>query len=367
MQILLTGATGTLGSQILFSLLEEKFTSIQNIYLPVRDKKSVSSKERIRKMLQSDFAPKFIKNNLTAIRAKITVVSAKDMLYPERFLNEERITHFIHSAGFVNLSTSPDAKDEIFRENYDFTKSIFEAYAKYIDKFIYISTAFSAGNVGGLLKNDYLQTAPTAHRNHYEASKYASEKYLTQAGAAADIPVQILRPSVLGGNIMDTPNFFISKYMVFYLFAKFFHRNTSADTVRITAHSESGLNIIPTDYAAKVIVAVLDTAIDQLNIVHSKTTHITKGITKILETVAFDNFSITQNLVNTTSGFESKLEQFYYDTIGVHLTPYLTSEPCEWDTTLLQQILPMPTYNLNDYLGETIKFAKINGFKNQQW
>jgi len=367
MQILLTGATGTLGSQVLFSLLEEKFSSIENIYLPVREKKSVSSKERIRKMLQSDFAPIFIKNNLAAIRAKIIVVSAKDILNPERFLDGVRITHFIHSAGFVNLSTAPEAKDEIFKENFDFTKAIFEAYSRYIDKFIYISTAFSAGNVGGLLPNDYLKTAPTAHRNHYEASKYASEKYVTEAGAAMGIPVQILRPSVLGGNIMDTPNYFISKYMVFYLFAKFFHRNTSTDPVRITANTESGLNIIPTDYAAKVIVAVLDTAIEQLNIVHFKTTHITRGITKILETVAFDNFSITQNVINTTSGFESKLEQFYYDTIGVHLTPYLTSEPCEWDTTLLQQILPIPAYNLEDYLGDTIKFAKTNGFKNQQW
>ena len=367
MRILLTGATGTLGSQVLFSLLEEKFSSIENIYLPVRAKKSVSSKERILKMLQSDFAPKFIKNNLPAIRAKITVVSAKDILNPKRFLNGVRITHFIHSAGFVNLSTAPEAKDEIFKENFEFTKAIFEAYTKFIDKFIYISTAFSAGNVGGLLPNDYLKTAPTAHRNHYEASKYASEKYVTQAGAAAGIPVQILRPSVLGGNIMDTPSYFISKYMVFYLFAKFFHRNTSTDTVRITANTESGLNIIPTDYAAKVIVAVLDSTIEQLNIVHSKTTHISRGITKILETVAFDNFSITQNLINTTSGFESKLEQFYYDTIGVHLTPYLTSKPCEWDTTLLQQILPIPTYNLEDYLGDTIKFAKTNGFKNQQW
>lgn len=367
MKVLLTGATGTLGSQVLFSLLEDKFSSIEMIYLPVREKKSVSSKERIFKMLESDFAPEFITKNLPEIRAKITVVSAKDILNPERFLSGVRITHFIHSAGFVNLSTLPEAKTEIFKENLDFTKSIFKAYAKVIDKFTYISTAFSAGNVGGLLPNDYLKTAPTEHRNHYEASKYASELFLTQAGAEADIPIQILRPSVLGGNIMDTSSFFISKYMVFYLFAKFFHRNPSQDSVRITAHSESGLNIIPTDYAAKVIVAVFDTAIEQLNIVHSKTTQITKGITKILETVAFDNFSITQNLISGASGFESKLEQFYYDSIGVHLTPYLTSKPCEWDTTLLQQILPIPAYNLEDYLGDTIQFAKAQDFRNQQW
>ncbi|MFS4468757.1 SDR family oxidoreductase [Maribacter sp. 2210JD10-5] len=367
MNILLTGATGTLGSQVLFSLLEDKFSRIEKLYLPVREKKSLMPKERIFKMLESEHVPKFIKNNLQEIRHKIVVVPAKDILNPECFLGGNRITHFIHSAGFVNLSTLPEAKDEIYKENLDFTKSIFKAYTYYIDKFIYISTAFSAGNLSGILPNDYLKDNHTAHRNHYEASKYASEQFLTEAGKEANIPVQILRPSVLGGNIMDHPSFFISKYMVFYLFAKFFYRSSSKDSVRITAHNDSGLNIIPTDYAAKVITNVFDTDIEQLNIVHHTTTHIAKGIQKILDTVDFQNFSLTQNIIDTATGFESKLEQFYYNTIGIHLTPYLTSKPCEWDTTLLQQILPIPEYNLEDYLANTIQYAKKQGFKNQQW
>ena len=367
MKILLTGATGTLGSQVLFCLLEEKFSSLDMLYLPVREKQSISPKERIVKMLGSDFAPAFIKQNLTEVLAKITVVSAKDMLHPERFLSGVQITHFIHLAGFVNLSVLPSAKDEIFKQNFDFTKSIFNAYSSIIDKFIYISTAFSVGNVGGLIGNDYLKEEPAEYRNHYEASKYASEKYLAEAGASANIPIQILRPSVLGGNVMDAPNFFISKYMVFYLFAKFFHRNTSEERVRITACEESGLNIIPTDYAAKVIVTVFDTDIEQLNIVHSKTTHITKGITKILDTVSFNNFKLTKKAITAATGFESKLEKFYYDTIGLHLTPYLTSKPCEWDTTLLQEIVPIPVYDLEEYLADTIKFAQKNEFKGQQW
>ena len=367
MIILLTGATGTLGSRILFSLLEEKFHEIQHIYLPVRERKSKTPESRITKMLESEFAPDFIKKNNKQIIAKISVIPASTLLEPDTFLNKKRITHFIHSAGLVNLSTDPGAKNEIFQENLEFTKCIFNSYRERIDKFIYISTAFSVGNVSGLITNDYLTSEPKAHRNHYEASKYATEKFVVQAGEESGIPVQILRPSVLGGNIMDDPSFFISKYMVFYLFAKFFHRNTSEDSIRITAHEDSGLNIIPTDYAAKVIVAVFDTAIEQLNIVHSKTTHITKGISKILDTVDFDNFKLTKNVISATTGFESTLEKFYYNTIGVHLTPYLTSKPCEWDTTILQQILPMPVYNLEEYLGDTIQFAKGQGFKNQKW
>jgi len=367
MTILLTGATGTLGSRILFSLLEEKWADLEQIYLPVRERKSKTPESRIAKMLASSFAPDFIKKNGAAILSKITVVPANMLLRPDGFLGNNRITHFIHSAGLVNLSTAPEAKEEIFEENLEFTKRIFDTYKGLMDKFIYISTAFSVGNMAGLIPNDYLSNEPKAHRNHYEASKYATEKHVMQAGKESGISVQILRPSVLGGNIMDTPSFFISKYMVFYLFAKFFHRNTSEDSIRITANAESGLNIIPTDYAARVIVAVFDTAIEQLNIVHARTTHINRGISKILETVDFKNFKLTNTMITTATGFESKLEKFYYDTIGTHLTPYLTSKPCEWDTTVLQKILPMPSYNLEEYLGDTIQFAKTQGFKSQQW
>ncbi len=367
MIILLTGATGTLGSRILFSLLEEKWADIEHIYLPVRERKFKTPESRITKMLTSDFAPDFIKTNGEAITAKITVVPANLLLHPDGFLGNHRISHFIHSAGLVNLSTAPEAKDIIFEENLESTKRIFDTYKRLIDKFIYISTAFSVGNIEGLIPNDYLSNKPKAHRNHYEASKYATETYVMQASKEFGISVQILRPSVLGGNIMDSPNFFISKYMVFYLFAKFFHRNTSEDSIRITANAESGLNIIPTDYAARVIVAVFDTQIEQLNIVHAKTTHIIKGISKILEAVDFKNFKLTNTIISTATGFDSKLEQFYYDTIGIHLTPYLTSKPCEWDTKLLESILPMPTYNLEKYLSDTIQYAKKQGFKGQQW
>ena len=188
-----------------------------------------------------------------------------------------------------------------------------------------------------------------------------------QAGKETGIPIQILRPSVLGGNITDTPSFFISKYMVFYLFAKFFDRCPSTEKIRIQANEFSALNIIPTDYAAKVITKVFDTTVEQLNIVNSVSTNIFKGISKILETVDFKNFSITQELLDKANEFENTVEQFYYETIGVHLTPYLTAKPYDWDTQLLESILPIPKYNVEDYLVATIEVAKQNGFKNQRW
>jgi nucleoside-diphosphate-sugar epimerase len=367
MNILLTGATGTLGSRVLFSLLELHLQSIDTIYLPVRKKTSVSPEQRIKNVVSSEFATDFVKNNLFEILTKIRTVDAADLLDPSSFLEHHKLDYFIHSAGFVNLSTDPAAKEEIFSQNLQFTKDIFHAYGKHINKFVYISTAFAAGNMGGLLDNDYTGIKNSNYRNHYEASKHASENYLLKVGKERNIPIQILRPSVLGGNIKESPNYFISKYMVFYLFAKFFHNNNTKDAIRITTKADTGLNIIPTDYAAQVIAMVITTDIQQLNIVNSKETNMKKGISKILKVVGFSNFSFTEDTINASTGFSSNLEEFYYETIGLHLHPYMTSKPNEWDTRLLESILPIPNYNLVDYLSHTVAFAKAKNFRNQKW
>tara|TARA_R110002049_G_scaffold213058_3_gene384369 strand:- start:2534 stop:3637 length:1104 start_codon:yes stop_codon:yes gene_type:complete len=367
MNIILTGATGTLGSKVLHTLFETKYNQINTVYLLVRKKGQVSPKDRVLNMLESEFAPKFIQKNIKDVLFKIKVIDAVDILNPESFLTNGELYYFIHSAGYVNLSVDEANKADIFNENYHFTKSIFGAYEKFLKKFIYISTAFSIGDLGGLIGDDYIEIEGGAYRNFYEASKHASEKFLTTAGKEKNIPIQILRPSVLGGNAIDSPSFFISKYMVFYLFAKFFHNTPSKDHIRITAHKGSGLNIIPTDYVARVIVTVFNTDVKQLNIVHSKATDITSGISKILDTVGFYKYNITQDIVSKAIGFESKLEQFYYETIGIHLSPYLTSKPYEWDTSLLESILPIPKYDLEQYLANTVEFAKLKKFRNQKW
>lgn len=366
MKILLTGATGTLGSRILFSLLEQRFDTIEKIFLPVRKKTTISPEKRIATMLASHSAPKFVKENHADVTSKIEVFDADFLLRP----NEKhipKVDYFIHSAGYVNLSTDPSAKAEIFKENFEFSKDIFNTYCHTIGKFIYISTAFSSGDVGGLITNDYSKNHQGAFRNYYEDSKRRTENFLLAARKEKTIPIQILRPSVLGGNIKDAPKNFISKYMVFYLFAKFFHHNTSKDAIRIGTNAFAGLNIIPTDYAANVISKVLDSDISQLNIVHSSETNMMMGISRILDIVGFTNFSFTNNKISEATGFISKLEKFYYENIGVHLYPYMTSKPSTWDTTLLESILPIPNYNLEDYLLQTVSFAKEANFRNQKW
>ncbi len=367
MNIILTGATGTLGSNLLYKLLLR--TDINKLYLLIRDKKDTSAKERLVKILSSKTAPIEISNSVSKQLDKIEVFNTNDFFNPENYINTSVDTYCIHSAGFVNLSTNKVHKNEIFSENFDFTKRIFECFKAHINKFVYISTAYSIGDVGGVIPNTFhTETAKPNFRNFYEESKYLAEQYLIKETKTEDIPLQILRPSVLGGNIFDNSQYFISKYMVYYLLAKFFHNTPLVnDTIRIAINKNTGLNIIPVDYAAAIIEKAFTMDIEELNIVHSTSTSLLNGIQRIAETVNFKKLEIVSPSLNIFESFSSKLETLYYNSIGVHLEPYLTSSPYEYDTRLLESIIPIPTYDTVDYLGHTVAYAKQQAFRNKRW
>lgn len=365
--VILTGTTGTLGSQILYELLLQD--NIKYIFLPVREKNGKSASERIQKILNNHATPIFITENKNLISKKIKVLDMIDFFKPETFLFKEETNFFIHSAGSVNLSTDKSQRDIIFTGVYEFTKDIFNTFSSYITKFTYISTAFSIGNIGGLIDNDYHSTKKPKYRNFYEEAKHTTEKFLLKKGKENNVTVQILRPSVLGGNIFKNAPYFISNYMVYYLLGKFFYKSPLADNpIRLAVNFKTGLNIIPVDYVAKIIANVYQKKIVQLNIVHSKSTNIVRGMGRILKTVDYNNFTFSD-----TSSKEiflkdkNRLENIYYKTIGLHLNRYLTSEPYEYDTSLLESIIPIPEYNTEDYLESTISYAKSKKFKGEDW
>ena len=369
MKIILTGATGALGSQVLFELLESRLEMLEELVLVVRPKKGVSPEKRIEKLLSSPFAPAQLRSKKPWEDKRLRIISPEQLERTSEVLQGLNSYVFVHLAGFVNLSQHPKHKEEIYQENLGFTQKLYGLLRPFLSKWVYISTAFAIGRRTGLIGNDYLSAENLDYRNFYEASKHASERFLAEKCAEDKLDLQILRPSVLGGNIYGSSPYFISKYMVFYLFAKFFAHMAQHNErgIRIAAGEQSNLNIIPADYAAKVICKVMDQPIDQLNIVHAQGTPIEGGISQILKAVGFQGYRLTRELINATSGFESALEKLYYETIGIHLTPYLTAAPSEWDTALLESILPIPQYNTQEYLQSSVRYALAHNFRNQSW
>ncbi|ELY2018605.1 SDR family oxidoreductase, partial [Flavobacterium psychrophilum] len=350
MKIILTGATGVLGSHIMYEILELFITnSISGkLFLITRNKGKNSAKDRINELLSSSYTPQILaEKGLEKLHSYLEIIDTDLSEIEDNNAQKIRGAYFIHSAGYVNLSTDENQKEKIFNENAQITKDIFKTFSPFIKKFIYISTAFSSGVRNGLIGNDFhnLDFIPE-HRNAYENAKFHSESFVKQQCKTLGLPYQILRPSVIGGKMLGKENnYFIPKYMVFYLLAKFFHftaqRKNEQENVRFQINEATGLNIIPVDYVAKVIVNSFQREdIQQLNIVHNKSFNIVKGVQLIMQEVGYTNFSLIQNTLDFN--YKTSIEKLYYESIGKHLKPYFTTNPNEYDTTLLNSILEIP-------------------------
>ncbi|MFV8343884.1 SDR family oxidoreductase [Flavobacterium sp. XS2P39] len=370
MKIILTGATGVLGSHIMYEILELFIkTKIDGkLFLIARNKGKNSALDRINELLSSSYTPKIIKDKgIQKLHKYIEIIDTDLAEIQDTFSSQIKDAYFIHSAGYVNLSTDEEQREKIFDENTKITKSLFNIFHPFIKKFIYISTAFSSGERKGLIDNDFhnLDFVPE-HRNAYENAKFHSENFVVEQCKSLGLPYQILRPSVIGGKMLGKEsNYFISKYMVFYLLAKFFHftaqRKSEQENVRFIINEKTGLNIIPVDYVAKVIVNTFERGdIQQLNIVNDKSFNIVKGLQLIMKEVGYTNFTLIQNSLDFK--YKNTIEKLYYESIGKHLKPYLITEANEYDTTLLNSILEIPKLDQESFTN-MIRYARLNNFK----
>ncbi|MFV5689945.1 SDR family oxidoreductase [Flavobacterium sp. ZT3R25] len=370
MKIILTGATGVLGSHIMYEILElfMKNKIDGKLFLIARNKGKNSALDRINELLSSSYTPKIIKDKgIEKLHEYIEIIDTDLDSIQDTFSNQIEGAYFIHSAGYVNLSTDEEQREKIFDENTKITKSLFNKFHPFIKKFIYIGTAFSSGIRKGLIANDFhsLSFKPE-HRNAYENAKFHSENFIAQECKKIGLPFQILRPSVIGGKMLGTENqYFIPKYMVFYLLAKFFHftsqRKGEQENVRFIVNDDTVLNIIPVDYVAKVIVNTFERDdIEQLNIVNNKSFNMVNGLQLIMKEVGYTNFTLIQNSLDFK--YKNVIEKLYYESIGKHLNPYFTTAANEYDTTLLNSILEIPKLDQEAFTN-MIRYARLNNFK----
>jgi thioester reductase-like protein len=110
-----------------------------------------------------------------------------------------------------------------------------------LERFSYVSTAYVAGEPGGLFREDELAVGQR-FRNPYERSKFEAEVALR--AEAPDLPLQILRPSIVVG---DSETGRTSSFNVLYGPLRAF----ALGAIRaIPARRDSPVDIVPVDYVA---------------------------------------------------------------------------------------------------------------------
>ncbi len=271
-RILLTGATGFIGSHIMAALLGAG----HKLIITGRPSGGDSLKTRIDRLLQW-FGIDCDPDNI--------IFYETDFLKKDLGLDEEEYRSLASSTGRIihcasDTSFSEKNRDRIMKSNVENLNEILKlAEISSISGFHYISTVYAAG-----LDHEEVDESPVTSMtfvNVYEESKAAAERTLAETCLSKSIPYSIIRPSIVYGdsvtgrslkfNALYYPVMAVSMIKdIYYNDIKSnngnkavsegikLHEDGSMDLpIRIFLPYEGKLNLIPVDYFADVVLSII--------------------------------------------------------------------------------------------------------------
>ena len=284
--ILVTGSTGFLGSAITQRLL------VSGCKLKLLIRKRDNDSSQISYVLESLLKELILGNQSDEdLQYQCRVVgegSNKDKLLQELFIsNVEIYEGDITSRGF-GLETQEYTRlcnevDEVFHcaavthfemqgadehmvVNVKGTENVLQfANSGKQKRFHYISTAYVAGKQNGIIGENKMVNEPLFN-NEYERSKFVAEQLVIEYAKSNDIPYTIYRPGIIVG---DSKTGATCKFDNLYLFVKvlFNVKNSFAEykngdlsdtIIRVPGDPDALINLVPIDYVADAIVAILE-------------------------------------------------------------------------------------------------------------
>jgi thioester reductase-like protein len=223
--VLLTGATGFVGGEVLNRFLEQDG---RRVYALVRAKDDAAAAARL---------PKHVR--LTAVAGDIERPSlGLDAAMADHLAAE--VTTVVHCAASVSFGMS---LEDSRRVNVGGTRRVLELAERCerLERLTYVSTAYVSGEPDGLFREDQLDVGQR-FRNPYEQSKFEAERLVRER--AAGLPLQVLRPSIVVG---DSRTGRTAAFNVLYGPLKAFARG---GIPAIPARRSSPVDIVPVDYVA---------------------------------------------------------------------------------------------------------------------
>lgn len=188
--IVLTGATGFLGSHLMAALAENGY----EVIVLGRSQKNESLTNRINKL--SDWFGIEPDTDIECIEADLLKVKMgiPDESYSKLCSSADSIIHCASDTSFAESK-----REKVISANVDSLKGILEfARDSHVKIFHYISTVYVAGKEETYCK----ETLPEAKTftNVYEESKAAAEKIIAGFCSDNSIPLSIIRPSIVYGD-----------------------------------------------------------------------------------------------------------------------------------------------------------------------
>ncbi len=247
--ILITGATGFLGWNIVRDLLSGRKSKV---FILARDKSDQKASDRISDLLAKDFGEekaKIFAEHIEVVEGDITLPDLGIKRGKARRLIKE-VDAIYHCAALCEFGVplEPISKINVggtrnvlnfameCRENREF-KSV-----------IHISTLGIAGKSGGVFREDDLDIGQ-GFNNTYEQTKFEAEKLVAQYRQKG-VCISVFRPAIITG---DSKTGEVSNFQMLYQPLHIFSLELFGE---IPANKILRYNLVPVDYVAKAICLI---------------------------------------------------------------------------------------------------------------
>jgi thioester reductase-like protein len=245
--ILLTGATGFLGGEVLARLLEHGQRAVCAL---VRAHDQAGAQRRLDRVIDSlGLDRDAVGDRATAIAGDVTE-PLLGLDTRSRAELAERTGRIIHCAASVSFTLGLDESRQINVGGTSRMLDLAEFCVRVgggLDSFVHVSTAYVAGRHPEPFSEADLDRGQE-FRNAYERSKFEAE--LAVAERAATLPVQVVRPSIVVG---DSRTGWTSSFNVVYGPLRAFDRGAFPV---LPARASAPVDIVPVDFVADAIVAL---------------------------------------------------------------------------------------------------------------
>lgn len=310
----LTGVTGLFGRNVFFEIIKDNLEELSNIEFIIlgRSSRNESLKKRIKNIFFSEGVnylsvddsnnrnfDKFFEENITYVDINLSRTEIISKTEREKLLGKS-ITYFMHIAAVTDFRTDPKVIETLNQQNVVGTAQILElCKGLEIQEFCHVSSAYACGDTYGDIQPDYTKL-DQPFRNHYEKTKLQGELLVKEYQKSTGVRCRIFRPSIIVGKLMENVKGEICKYDTIYGWAYFFlkwklknqsdiihtvYDNNVEVNLRIAVNSTTGLNLVPVDFAAKMMYQVCkqDLNGDYFHLVNAQETNNALVARKILE------------------------------------------------------------------------------------
>ena len=245
--VLLTGATGFLGMELLARLIEE---DASDVICLVRAASADAARERLETVFARLYEePPAATGRVSAMAADVGVENL-GLAPGDRDEILERATAVVHCAASIAFTLDLDEARRIntggARRMVELSREL--AARGRLRRHLHVSTAYVAGRYRGRFMESDLDLGQ-GFRNTYEQSKFEAEKAIAQA--VGDLPVVIARPSIIVG---DSHTGWTSAFNVIYWPMRAFSRGLMDE---VAIDPDGVADIVPVDYVARGLLALL--------------------------------------------------------------------------------------------------------------